>query len=177
MDLDNQIRRLQHIIKRPIWHWLSPMILGLLVISMAFSFVTQEKDTRKVYLDADLAKMTIDPTTETDIISFKIKKLLDVFMIEALSPQSISYYTRVEDDRALVLIEIPKFEHLERKARPGLLEMITPVLDKQANLDGKDYYFAVKGKNNMMLVKTPTVFENSNFASEDGIYEFYGPID
>ena len=174
MDLDNQIRRVEGSIKRPIWHWIGPVILGIAAITIAYSIATHKDDPRKVNLDADEGKMSIQPTMESDSISFYLKRMFDVFVNEEMQPQSFTYRSSVEDDKVLVLIEIPEFKHLEKSVRPELLEIVTQVLDGQAGLEGKDRYIGVKGKYNMMLVKTPTEFENSNFASADGIYDFYG---
>lgn len=175
MDLDNQLRRVESSIKRPIWHWIGPAILGVFAITMAYSIATHKDDPRKIYLDADEAKMTTQPTMESDSISYQLKSMFDVFVTEEMRPQSFSYYSKVEEDKVLLLLEIPEFKNLDKKVRPELLEIVTQVLDGFAHLEGKDRYLGVKGKYNMMLVKTPTEFENSNLASSDGIYDFYGP--
>ena len=175
MDLDNQLRNVESSIKRPIWHWIGPVILGLAVLSIGLGIATHKDDPRKVNLDADEANMTINPTMESDSISYQLKSMFDVFVTEELRPQSFSYFSKVEDDKVLVLIEIPDFKHLEKSVRPELVEIVTQVLDGFEGLEGKDQYIGVKGKYNMMLVKTPTEFENGNLVSLDGIYDFYGP--
>ena len=71
------------------------------------------------------------------------------------------------------------------KSRPSRTSIKTPapksspwsheIADDFPHLDGKQRYIGVKGKSSIMLVSSPGGEDNSSYAEEEGLYEFYGP--
>ena len=161
--------------KRPFWHWLGLIIFGLLIAFITLIGITSEKDPRSDLLTADEKLMISNPTMESDSISYKIKKVFDIFTTEEIKPSEFKYLTKISGDKALILVQIPKLRKVEKKARAEALEMVEMVTDNQQILKGKDLYIGIKGLFSMMLIKTPTYEKNSKFALTSELYEFYGP--
>lgn len=161
--------------KRPFWHWFGVGSFGLFVSLLLIIGVTAEEDPRSNLLDAALASMVSNPTMESDSISYKIKQVFDNFTSEEIEPSEFKYFTKVEDDKALVLVQIPKLRKVEKEGRAQAMEMIEMITDNQQILEGKDLYIGVKGVISMMLIKTPTYEKNSKLALTSELYEFYGP--
>jgi hypothetical protein len=161
--------------KRPIWHWLGLGVFGLLVALISIIGVTAEEDPRSNLLNADEALMVSNPTMESDSISFKIKQVFDNFVTEEVDPSKFKYLTKIEDDKALVLVQIPELRKVEKEGRAQAMEMIEMITDNQQIFEGKDLYIGIKGIISMMLIKTPTYEKNSKLALTSELYEFYGP--
>jgi hypothetical protein len=161
--------------KRPFWHWLGLGVFGLLVALITLIGITAEEDPRSDFLNADEALMVSSPTMESDSISFKIKQIFDNFATEEIDPTEFKYLTKIRDDKALVLVQIPKLRKVEKKGRAQALEMVRMITDNQQVFEGKDLYIGIKGVISMMLIKTPTYEKNSKLALTSKLYEFYGP--
>lgn len=161
--------------KRPIWHWLGLGIFGLLVALISIIVITAEEDPRSQLLNADEALMVSNPTMESDSISYKIKQVFDNFATEEIDPSEFKYLTKIEDDKALVLVQIPKLRKVEKEGRVQAMEMVEMITDNQQIFEGKDLYIGIKGVISMMLIKTPTYEKNSKLALTSELYEFYGP--
>lgn len=161
--------------KRPIWHWLGLGIFGLLVALISIIGITAEEDPRSSLLNADEALMVSNPTMESDSISFKVKQVFDNFATEEIDPSEFKYLTKIEDDKALVLVQIPKLRKVEKEGRAQSMEMVEMITDSQPVFEGKDLYIGIKGVISMMLIKTPTYEKNSKLALTSELYEFYGP--
>jgi len=162
-------------IKRPFWHWLGLGIFGLLVGFITIVGVTAEEDPRRTLLDEDEKLMTASPTMETDSISFKIKEVFDAFATEEINPDEFKYLTKMKDDKALVLVQIPKLRKVEKEGRAQAMEMVEMITNDQKAFEGKDLYIGIKGVVSMILIKTPSYEENSRLALTKELFDFYGP--
>jgi len=161
--------------KRPIWHWLGLGVFGLLVALISIIGITAEEDPRSKLLNADEELMVTNPTMESDSISYKIKQIFDIFATEEIDPGEFKYLTKVSDDKALILVQIPKLRKVEKEERGQVMEMVESITDNQPVLQGKDLFIGIKGAFSMMLIKTPTYEKNSRMALTSELYEFYGP--
>jgi len=160
--------------KRPIYHWFGLGVLTLLFLSGLISAMTSEKDPRSDLLKADLAAMTSTPDAERDSISYKIKQVFDNFATEDINPSSFEYLTKIEEDKALVLVKIPKLRKVAKEARGEALDMVQMITDNQEDLKGKDVYIGIQGLATMILIKTPSYEDNSRIALQSELYKFYG---
>lgn len=166
-------------IKTPLWHWAGLGFVGiglfLIIALIVLIGVTHEPDPRAELYKIDEESLLFEPEMEDDSISYKIKRAFDAFANEDVSPSDFMYLTRVKEDKALILMQIPELRHVEKEARKEALEVIEMVTSKQADLVGKDLYIGVKGVFSIMLIKTPTEEFNSRLALESSLYDFYGP--
>ncbi len=160
--------------KRPFWHWLGLIIVACLLALIILIGITPEEDPRQKLLDNDLKSMTSSPTMETDSISYKIKQLFDEIVTEDINPENFEYFTKIQGDKALILIKMPKLKKVEKSGRSEALEMIEMVTNNQEDLKGKEKYIGVQGAISMMLIKTPTYEKNSKLALTSELYRFYG---
>ena len=161
--------------KRPFWHWLGLGVLAILIALISILIRTAEEDPRSDLYRSDKKTMTSNPTMDSDSISYKIKQVFDNFATAEINPYEFEYLTKIQGNKALILVKIPKFRKVEKEARGEALEMIKLVTDEQKDLKGKDKYIGVQGVVTMMLINTPTYDQNSKLALTSELYEFYGP--
>jgi len=162
-------------VKRPFWHWIGLGLFALLVSAVVIVGATTEEDPRSKLLMADTDIMSSDPTMESDSISYKMKQLFDSFTTDEIKPSEFKYLTKIKEDKALILVQIPKLRKVEKEGRAQAMEIIEMIIENQKDLEGKDLYIGVKGLISMMLIKTPTYEKNSRMALTSNLYEFYGP--
>ena len=174
-ELKNLYKENKNKSKRPIWHWLGLGLFGMLVALGTIIGITAEEDPRRHLLNADEALMVSNPTMESDSISYKIKQVFDNFATEEIDPAKFKYLTKIVNDKALVLVQIPKLRKVEKEGRSQAMEMVEMITDNQKALEDKDLYIGIKGLISMMLIKTPTYEKNSKLALTNELYEFYGP--
>ncbi len=161
--------------KRPFWHWLGLGVLGLLIALITIVGITSEKDPRSDLLSADEELMISNPTIESDSIAYKIKQVFDDFVTDEIDPSEFKYLTKINGNKALILVQIPKLRKVEKEGRVQAMEMVQMVTANQEAFEGKDLYIGIKGFITMMLIKTPTYEKNSKLALTSELYEFYGP--
>lgn len=161
--------------RRPIWHWSGSIILGLLIALIAFIGGNAVSDPRSDLLQADLNAMVSNPTLEFDSVSYAIKEILDFSVVDELQPQRFKYFTKVDSNKALILVKIPKLRKVRKEDRLEIIEMIELAIESTPDLDDKEIYMGVEGRISIMLVKTPTALKNGRFITESPLYEFYGP--
>lgn len=164
-------------VKRPFWHWLGLGVVGALIGLITIIGITAEEDPRSQLLDNDLNNMSSSPSMETDSISYKIKQVFDEFVSEEVNPGDFEYLTKIQGNKALILVKMPKLKNVEKSGRSEALEMIEMITNNQEDLKGKEKYIGVKGAISMMLIKTPTYEKNSKLALTSELYEFYGTKD
>lgn len=178
-DFSPELRQLYKVYKgqakRPIWHWFGLGLIGFLVVLITIIGVTSEGDPRSEFLNADESAMISNPTMETDSISYKIKQIFDSFATDEIDPTEFKYLTKIEGEKALVLVQIPKLRKVKKEGRSQALEMVELITDSQADLEGKDMYIGIKGAVTMMIIKTPTYEKNSKLALVSELYDYYGP--
>ena len=172
--LMEQYKFVKSSIKRPFWHWSG---LGFIAIIFFYSAILRcgvEPDPRMELLLQDERQMTSSPTMQSDSLSFKLKQMFDAFINEELHPEDFEYFTRVDGNKALILVRVPKLKKVEKEPRGQLLEMIETVVNSQKDYKNKEHYIGVKGVVTMMLIKTPGFEDNSRVAEESKLYDFYG---
>lgn len=175
-DLKGAAEEAKAQIKSPWWHWIGVLIIAALVAILSLTGPSEDNnDSRNIFLKEDLTKLTGSPSLESDSISFRIKSLFDILVSDEMDPDSYTYYTRVEDERALILVQIPDLEDVEKSSRTQVIELMEMYTDEAATLQGKQIYIGVHGGYNMLLTKTPKGEENSNYASVLPLLDFYGP--
>lgn len=162
-------------VKRPFWHWIGLGLLALLISVITFVGATSKKDPRSVLFTQDEANMIGTPTMESDSISYKIKQVFDLFVTEEIDPSEFKYLTKVTDDKALILVQIPQLKKIEKEGRLQALEIVEMIAEKEQSFENKDLYIGIKGSVTMMIIKTPTFEENSSIVGAYNLYEFYGP--
>lgn len=160
--------------KRPFWHWLGLGIVGSLFALITLIGITAEEDPRSKMLNNDLSLMSSSPTMESDSISFKIKQLFDQMVTEDINPSEFEYFTKIQGNKALILVKMPKLKKVEKSGRSEVLEMIELITNNQADLQDKEKYIGVQGAISMMLIKTPTYEKNSKLALTSELFGFYG---
>jgi|GEM_PF-938948 len=161
-------------IKRPIWHWTGLGIIGAIIILFNIMDATREIDPRSELLKADIEQMSASPTMETDSTSFKLKAFFNDFANEEINPSEFEFITKSKDDKVLILAKIPNLKKVQKEGRKQVIEMIEMLANSEESLKNKDKYIGVHGKFTMMMLKTPTDYENSNIISDKALYEFYG---
>lgn len=161
-------------IKTPLWHWSGSILVAGFIALIAIIVATNEEDPRSKLLQNDLNAMTTSPTMATDSISFKIKQLFDEVVTEEINPIDFEYLTKINGNKALVLVKMPKLKNVEKSGRSEVLEIIEMITNNQEDLKDKEKYIGVEGSISMMLIKTPTYEANSKLALTDELYDFYG---
>ena len=160
--------------KRPFWHWLGLGIVGSIFALIVIIGITAEEDPRRHLLNNDLNMMSSSPSMETDSISYKIKQLFDQVVNEEINPTDFEYLTKIQGNKALILVKMPKLKKVEKSGRSEALEIIEMITNNQKDLQDKEKYIGVQGAISMMLIKTPTYEKNSKLALTSELYEFYG---
>ncbi len=175
-SLNLQYNQAKNSIKRPIWHWLGViLIFGFsFLINVFHGLFGDPSDQRKELLQADIEKMVSDPSVESDSISFKLKYYLDNVIIAELHPEEFKYLTKIKENKALILVEIPKLKKVAKSERRKMLRIIEEFANSQADLKGKELYIGIQGQIFMMMIKTPIKEESKNMVSEKPLFEFYG---
>lgn len=167
-------------IRRPFWHWLGIIIIGLmvslnvLVTVLDSAFGKQVTDQRKALLEADLRLMTNNPTNESDSFSLQLKKLNDVLISKDLTTSEFTYRTIEKEDKVLFLLKIPELKSVKKESRSSIIHLIDSYAKSKDSLKDKKIYIGVHGKYNFMLVKTPEAEFNDNLVFDSHLYEFYG---
>ena len=160
--------------KTPFWHWLGLGTLGLLVAYVSLITSGVEQDPRSALLDDDMSEMTSLPSMDSDSNSFKIKRIFDAVVSEEIQPEEFEYFTKVEDDKVLILVKIPKLKKIAKSSRVEILEVIEMTIEDVAPFVNKEVFIGIHGKVNFMIVKTPLEMESKNFVLPSPLYEFYG---
>lgn len=161
--------------KRPLRHWFGLGLIGVLIVAIIIIDANVEEDPRSVLLDDDMNLMTENPTMESDSISYKIKQAFDELTTEEMDPSEFEYFTKVQNNKVLILVRVPELRHVEKEARNEALTIIRRVAAEQKDLKGKERYIGVQGFATIMLIQTPTYTANSKLALTYELYDFYGP--
>lgn len=171
------------LIKRPIWHWIGTIIfLILLSIIVIIGKTTKaEKDYRRNLLYTDENLMLTNPVIEKDPVSTEIKKVIDSYFNHNIDIKRYKYLTKIKEDKALILVQIPNLRKMNKKSRYNILRQIESVTNNHQLLKNKSIYIGIKGIYSIMVIKTPSYEGNSKLASRSNLYSFYGtkpiPID
>ncbi len=159
--------------KVPIRHWSGGIILALLISGIWFKSATREIDPRQELLKAEEQKMTSTPDKELDSTSYLLKAYFDDFVAGEMQPENFEYHTQVDDDKLLVLVEIPTLKNLANDQKPLITQMINQLIDISEGIKDKQRYIGVKG--NFVYDVGSTPVNGSGDISAKDIYEFFGP--
>jgi len=175
-SLKQQYSQQKKELKTPIWHWAGLGIIGLLFLYINLIQITKEVDPRSQLLQADMEALTTNPL-ESDSTSTTLKMFFNDFANEEIEPADFEYMTKIEADKALIIVKIPNLKQVVKESREQVIEMVEMVATLNDSLKDKALYIGIHGRYTFMLVKTPTEFENSRLASDKALLEFYGPIE
>ncbi len=160
--------------KSPLWYWSGLGIIGLLFLYINFLSATAEVDPRSQLLEADMEQLTTHPLA-ADSVSTTLKTFFENFTNEEIEPSFFEYLTKIESDRALIIVKIPSLSEITKESRLQTIELVELVAALKPDLDEKDLYIGIHGEYNFMVVKTPEITKNSRFVSDKALLEFYGP--
>ncbi|MGS2738198.1 zinc-ribbon domain-containing protein [Sinomicrobium sp. M5D2P17] len=172
--------------KRPLWHGCGCLMMGsvLLLIGL-FSIagaifwsnkdVETEIDARSISLHNDIEKTTSHPDSKTDSISYRLKNCMDQ-SIYGIDTEKIKYFSKVKEDKLLVLLKATHLKKVEASSRKELVSAVEDCLANFINSGNYQVYIGVNGRWNMVLVKTPHGDDLSGrFAKSNLLLPFYGP--
>lgn len=164
--------------KSPAWMWVGLMIMGgVFILSLIIGGIANSlpKDPRDALLNADINAMMAEPMADYDSTSVMIDNLMTALVVDELHPEQFTYLTKVRDNKALVLVNVPELKRLERSARPELLQTVQMIVENEDDLAGKDIYYGIMGEGaRFMLIKTPVDSSYSTYAKKALLYDFYG---
>jgi hypothetical protein len=162
-------------VKRPIWHWAGMAIVAAFIAFIFLIKVTTKYDQRREMLRTDINLMSSEVTQEKDSLAYLMKTFFDDFITVEGGSDEFKYFTRVKDDKLLILVRIPNLKTASKEERETILKTIESIADLMDSVKDKKRYIGVHGRFNLMMLKTPTVFENENIIADNALYEFYGP--
>ncbi len=174
--------------KRPIWQGCGCLILTvffLIVFSISLYGVyirsgdssnVMKVDPRKELLDADFKKMTQLLQRGKDSISISLKTCMDYDIVSGLETENISYFTRQNEDKLLVLLKIKDIKKVKAEFRKDILDIVEDcIFQLDKNKIFNELYIEVEGKWNTVLIRTPTQEDISGrFADKYKLLSFYG---
>ena len=159
----------------PKWFWAGLMIMGASFLFNIVSDALHVPDPREAMLNETITAMSTDPPQRFDSTSYMMDQLMTMMVVDEMRPNSFSYITKMDGDKALVLVNIPELDMLEKSVRPEVLEMVKTVTGNVESLKDKNIYYGILGNGTMMMTETPTSsFVNKAKASRAPIYAFYG---
>jgi len=133
-------------------------------------------DARTELLTADMAKMTSLLHREKDSVSYQLKECVDYDIVGGLDTKDIGYFTKLKDDKLLVLLQIENIKKIKPEFRKDILRVVEDCLYQQEllqNING--LYIGIEGRWNTVLVKTPTDADlGGRFADRNKLLPFYG---
>ncbi|AUP77359.1 zinc-ribbon domain-containing protein [Flavivirga eckloniae] len=167
-------------VKAPLWHGCGGLILIVLFLVVFIFIMTNESEADPIKIDPmtkllmdDIVKVSSSPTIETDSISFYLKPCINS-SIEGIKTNEIKYYSKIKKNKLLVLLKVMDMKKIEKSSRKELLFAVEDCLLDLGLLETYDCYIGVKGKWNMLLVKTPYNSDlGGRFANMNFLLPFY----
>lgn len=175
--------------KRPIWQGLGCMVL-LAFFALVFSISlygtffgpknttksTLSKDPRRASLEEDIRKISPVFSKEKEPLTYALKECINYEIISGLDPAKIQYFTRMDENRFLILLKVRDMKKVEVSSRKVLIDIIEDCLYAMEDLkDVDDYYIGIEGRWNTVLVKTPLEADlGGRFADKYKLLPFYG---
>lgn len=179
-DLRANVHHYSGQVKRPIWHFLGLILIagfiGLsTIIGVVGSILSDDTpDPRADQLNAFEGQMVVNPVQEMDSTAYTLKAFFGDFVSEDLDISKNEYFSKVKDDKLMILVRMPELKRLEKTARPQVIEMIEMLVDADDGLKDKKRYIGVFGKYTLMLLKTPAEEDNSRLAISTPLLDFFG---
>lgn len=176
----------QNPVKRPIWHSLGCLVvvaffgLSIILSIVGIIFFKANRDIRENLLDADIEQLTNTPDQGTDAVSYHLKDCI-IDEIEGIDTNEIEYYSKIEEEKLLVLLNIKKglsvTEAVSRKQIVFAVEDCLKhyVLPEVPMVGTRETYIGVKDKLSFVLIKTPDGEDmDGTFADKKLLFTFYG---
>ena len=174
-------------VKRPIWHGIGCLLVlaftALFTVLSVIGGVSSSGDDdapidpRKELLDKDIAKMTRSVSQETDSISWLVKTCLDYSLEDQLKMDEIRYYSRLENRKLLILLEVRDMKKIRASSRKELISAIEDCIDIMEWDSFSETYIGVEGKYNTILIKTPSDSDlGGRYADKEKLLPFYDTL-
>lgn len=170
--------------KSPTWQGCGCLLIFAIVVfsllSMLIGYLFNKDeidesmdDVRSEYLQDDIAKTRNNPDKKTDSLSFYIKTCVDI-SIEGIDMDQIRYYSKINEDKLLILLKVGDMKKIEPSSRKELVYAVQNCLDFITKDKKYQTYIGVDGKWNMLLVKTPQGSDlGGKFADSKLLLPFY----
>ena len=134
------------------------------------------KDLRYTYLKQDIKTLT-DNTDRLDAYAIIIKECVDTGVESdgEVNMDNIKYFTRRNENKLLVLLEVRDLKRIEASSRRIIVDVIEECLEYIQDDSGiTEYYICVEGRWNTLLVKTPKKSDlGGRFADNKLLLPFY----
>jgi len=146
--------------KRPIWQGIGCILLvGFFVLTFGLSLIgvyfgsnkksndLETKDSRVALLDTDIKKLNSLVLRDKDSISFALKKCVDYDIEGGIDTDKIEYFTKIQDNRILVLLGVKDLKQIKASERKVIIEVVEYCLADIPYLDSiEQQYIGVEGK-------------------------------
>lgn len=170
--------------KRPIWQGCGCLIILLIIVLffistcvgliMAAGSEDEEPNPLEIEYKKDFAKLTSAPQFSKDSTAYYLKNCLNLNLSSELDKQNYSYFTRIQGNKALILLKVNDMKKVRSEDRKQLIGIINDCLFDLDYMTGKELYIGVEGKWNTILVATPNANDlDGSFADEKLLYNFY----
>ncbi|HEV3162815.1 MAG TPA: hypothetical protein VGZ22_02155 [Isosphaeraceae bacterium] len=157
----------------PLFYLAFPVIL--LAIPASFVDVKSNErstDARAVALaDAVKALNSTNLSGDPELASALYNAIKDM-----TADDGMHVYAADTNDRALVLVKLPKLKEIDQANRRRILTKLAETLDTQASTKGHAAYLALKGKLVWGAVRTPRGEKISSAVSDDLLLDYFGPV-
>jgi|GEM_PF-1701192 len=122
----------------------------------------------------DVSMLIVNPSMETDSVSFRIKTYLDRNVTDKLEKSNFRYFSRFREGKLLVLLQVDDLYKVGENARGEFIEMIEEILFTYTYSFDRDIYIGVLNQSGPELVSTPSYQDlNGNYANDAYLQEFY----
>lgn len=171
--------------KKPKWHGCGCVLIFLLsifsLVSTCTGYLSNNEEIneelngplRKMY-EEDNSKLTRNPDCKTDSVSCAIKDYFKLVLTDELDQDKFKYFSKVKGAKVLIIVEIRDMKKVETSMRSEFINLIIEGAQHLENMEEAQYYIAVEGKWNTVLVYTPNERDlGGNFASEKYLFNFY----
>ncbi|WP_394973918.1 hypothetical protein [uncultured Croceitalea sp.] len=174
--------------KRPLWQGCGCLVLvAFFAIMMTISFYGVymrsnnpekykiEVDPRLALLNADIDRLSSIVQTK-DTVTLALKQCVDDDIVGGISTEDIAYFTKQNDDKLLILLEIRDIKKIDSKYRKELIDVVEDCMRYTNPKDSiTQYFIGIEGKWNTVLVKTPFDEDlGGRFADKQLLLPFYG---
>lgn len=168
----------------PLWH-ISGLVIPIFLLFGMCTFNTVRSIDRikntgpdpalaSTQYDTDVSMLIVNPSMETDSVSFRIKTYLDRNITDELEKSKFRYFARFREDKLLILLQVDDLYKVGEKARGELIEMIEEILFTYTYSYDRDVYIGVLNQSGPELVSTPSYQDlNGSYINESYLEEFY----
>ena len=110
-------------------------------------------------------------------LSRTVLDALGKITVEEARADNYHVFTKLDDDRVLVLIKSPNLKNFKTPARVQLLRAVESILADEPRTKGKRPYIGVKGQFAFGAIRTPPDQVKTGSVLDDApLCDFYGPV-